>query len=84
MASLSPSLTRELSDSVLFFLKITDLERTMKDLSEIGYNSTSMEHVLSICFNWCVNMDWSCTVLNNYYNLFLGYIFQPLCIMDED
>lgn len=35
MASLSPSLTRELSDSALFLLKITDLE-TEKDFQRRG------------------------------------------------
>lgn len=35
MASLNPSLTRELSDSVLFLLKITDLEET-EDFQRLG------------------------------------------------
>lgn len=34
MASLSPSLTSELPDSVLFLLKITDLKETEKDPNE--------------------------------------------------
>lgn len=90
MASLSPSLTKEWSDSVLTFLKITDLQETDKVISKTWISIVMKVHVVKHKIQkdailpmllLCPKHGWTifnrCVVLYQIIIIYFGSLYIP-------